>query len=202
MAASPNPPSEASPLIPMPEKTAALSSVDDNQSITVLAPPTSEEQNTLPSDMDLPASSLEGRRSADISVSSHSSHGQAPSPPPKSPKNLRNSLTRGLKRMSLSRSPSFKSLSASSNSGHATSVSPPLPSSHPPSSFRPIPARNKIRTLYPAAMYCHEVQSQRTAQERCAIYAQKINELYICDCGLADWVLEATIRRMFSWLHC
>jgi hypothetical protein len=48
-------------------------------------------------------------------------------------------------------------------------------------------------------MYCHEVQSQRSAQERCFIYAQKINELYICDCGLSDWVVEATFRREYRF---
>ncbi|KAJ7591349.1 hypothetical protein C8J56DRAFT_825421 [Mycena floridula] len=136
--------------------------------------------------------STEERSSAEFSSNSHSpsnSLSTAPSLPPKSPKGFRNSLSRGLKRMSLPRTPSMKSSSRSSSDGRHSGSLPRTPS---PPLIRP---RMKIKTLYPAAMYCHEVHGQRSAQERCTIYAQKINELYSCDCGLGDWVFEAQIRR-------
>ncbi|KAF8897249.1 hypothetical protein BD779DRAFT_1795983 [Infundibulicybe gibba] len=127
-----------------------------------------------------------------------------PSPPPKS---FRNSLTTNLKRFSsLPRTPSSSSRSAkrlSAGSSTQYSPTPPSPLALPPS---PGPApvsqgsaqRVKIRSQYPAAMFCSEVLSRRSALERCAIYAHKINELYMHDCGLGDWVLEARFRDKAS----
>jgi hypothetical protein len=116
----------------------------------------------------------------------------APSPPPKS---FRNSLTVNLKRLSLPRTASLSSKSARSrrwsggNTHHSSSpsihrVSPPLL----------VP---KIRSTNPAALFCHEVHSQRTTSERCLIYATKINELHLYDCGLSEWVVNMKSRGLF-----
>lgn len=96
--------------------------------------------------------------------------------------------------MSLPRTPSYKSLVRSSSIGHSGSQ-PRTPSPTPISSL-PRQQRPKIRSLYPAAMYCHEVYSIRNVQERCLLYAQKINELYSCDCGLGDWLLAAQLQSL------
>jgi len=55
---------------------------------------------------------------------------------------------------------------------------------------------------WPSAMVCQEVhgsgKKKLTSAERCSIYAQKINELYIYDSGLTDWVLEMKFRGKFA----
>lgn len=117
---------------------------------------------------------------------------EAPSPPPKS---LGNSLTTNLKRFSsLPRAPSLSSKS-NSRSSSATSYSSRTPSL----SIHHVvqPHRPKIRSRDPAALFCHEVFSQRTPMERCVIYATKINELYLHDCGLSDWVTEMKNRGAY-----
>ncbi|KAJ3795181.1 hypothetical protein GGU11DRAFT_245774 [Lentinula aff. detonsa] len=138
----------------------------------------------------------------------------APSPPPKS---FRHSITTGLKRMSLPRSPSAKSLSRTSHDRERSSNEDET-SNHPlpdlPQAqfinFRPsVPLRNmqslqKVSRPYitplqpisfkrkidpnPAAMFCSEVTAKRNASERCVLYAQKINELWMFDCGLEEWM--------------
>ncbi|KAK7060231.1 hypothetical protein VNI00_000996 [Paramarasmius palmivorus] len=150
------------------------------------------------------------------SLDSHS-RDPTPSPPPKS---FRNSFTHGLKRLSLngsiSRSPSIggrRSLSHSRN-GSTSSTLPPLPNdavlsfsptpSPSPPPMTPPPespykviqphAHRRIRDPAPAALFCHEVYTTRSASERCMIYAKKINELYLYDCGLGDWLFEAKIH--------
>jgi hypothetical protein len=65
----------------------------------------------------------------------------------------------------------------------------PVPFSLPAPRPRP-----KIKSRYPSAMYCSEVFSRKTSGERCAIYAQKINQLYMYDSGLGDWIVETRIR--------
>ncbi|KAF8204890.1 hypothetical protein BJ912DRAFT_1073256 [Pholiota molesta] len=115
--------------------------------------------------------------------------GEAPSPPPKS---FRNSLTTNLKRFSsLPRTPSLSSKSArrsSESTRHSSRT--PSPSIHMFSR----PAFKKIKATNPAALFCHEVHSQTTTLQRCAIYAAKINELYIHDCGLSEWVDDTKSR--------
>lgn len=64
------------------------------------------------------------------------------------------------------------------------------------------PVRRKVVMQWPAAMYCNEIHAgggkkRMTTSERCAIYAQKINELYIYDCGLSEWVVEMKFRGTF-----
>ncbi|KAK0190767.1 hypothetical protein F5146DRAFT_1223606 [Armillaria mellea] len=110
------------------------------------------------------------RVSAELSISSGDDLPPTPSPPPKS---LRNSLTRGLRRMSLPRTPSRT----------------PSPPQLPPS------PRPKIKALYPSAMYCSELSAKLSTLERCALYTAKINELALYDCGLSDWLFEARIRN-------
>ena len=113
--------------------------------------------------------------------------GDAPSPPPKS---FRHQISNNLKRLSsLPRAPSLSSRSNRRVSeGSQYSSRTPSPSVlHRVRSSRP--SRKMIATN-PAALYCHEVYSQNTTLQRCAIYAAKINELYLYDCGLSDWIAE------------
>ncbi|KAJ3977532.1 hypothetical protein EV361DRAFT_863793 [Lentinula raphanica] len=152
------------------------------------------------------------------SDSRSSTHSPAPSPPPKS---FRHSITTGLKRMSLPRSPSGKSLSRGSHERERSSTEENDSSHHPLPDIPqaqllnfqpPVPLRNiqsiqnyqKVTRPFitplqpikhkrkidpsPAAMFCSEVTSRRNASERCMLYAQKINELYMYDCGLGDWM--------------
>lgn len=115
--------------------------------------------------------------------------GRTPSPPPKS---FRHTVTANLKRFSsLPRTPSYKSYGGSSSNGQASrtpSVSslPPLP-----------PPRRKIISQSPSAMFYMDVIAKKTTMERCIGYAQKINELYIYDCGLSDWVMDAQSKGAF-----
>ncbi|RDB23266.1 hypothetical protein Hypma_009641 [Hypsizygus marmoreus] len=124
--------------------------------------------------------------------------GETPSPPPKS---FRNSLATNLKRFSsLPRTPSISSRSTRSarrsSGGTQYSSRTPSPSlmlpQHPPP--HPPPPLPKIRSQYPAAMFCNEISSKKTSLERCLLYAQKINELYMYDCGLGDWTIETKLR--------
>ncbi|KAJ3754375.1 hypothetical protein EV360DRAFT_51777, partial [Lentinula raphanica] len=132
------------------------------------------------------------------SDSRSSTHSPAPSPPPKS---FRHSITTGLKRMSLPRSPSGKSLSRGSHERERSSTEENDSSHHPlpdiPQAqllnFQP-PHKRKIDPS-PAAMFCSEVTSRRNASERCMLYAQKINELYMYDCGLGDWMEQMRGRE-------
>lgn len=122
------------------------------------------------------------KRSASVSSST------APSPPPKS---FRNNLATNLKRFSsLPRTPSRASRRSSAQYSHTSSRTPS------PSVQVRSPQR-KIIDFNPAAMFCHEVYQQRTPAERCQIYIEKINELYIHDCGLSGWLLEMKHRGMF-----
>lgn len=120
---------------------------------------------------------------------------EAPSPPPKS---FRNSLTTNMKRLSLPRSASLSSKSGRdrrwSGGGSSRTPSPSLRRVSPPPRFQKIKLRN------PAALFCHEVHSQRTTSERCLIYATKINELYLYDSGLSEWVINTKTRGLSHFL--
>ncbi|KIY73772.1 hypothetical protein CYLTODRAFT_485275 [Cylindrobasidium torrendii FP15055 ss-10] len=124
---------------------------------------------------------------------------ETPSPPPKS---LRDSLTRGLKRMSLSRTSSLSSTSSSPPPAPYNRLGPPSTAHFAPSHRPPL---HKIKTLYPAAMYCPELHPipgsgapKLNSIDRCKLYTQKINELYVHDCGLGDWLFEARDRSRSS----
>ncbi|KAG6903337.1 hypothetical protein C0995_013090 [Termitomyces sp. Mi166 len=115
--------------------------------------------------------------------------GETPSPPPKS---FRNSLTTNLKRLSssLPRTPSLSSKSRRSSGTYYSSRTP-----SPSMQSMPLPPpRPKIVSASPPAMFCAEISTKKTSLERCSLYAQKINELYMYDSGLADWTIEAKQR--------
>ncbi|KAF5387915.1 hypothetical protein D9615_000140 [Tricholomella constricta] len=114
---------------------------------------------------------------------------ETPSPPPKS---FRNSLTKNLRRLSssLPRTPSLSSKSGRS-SGTYYSSRTPSPSMH----MIPLPpVRQKIKSQHPPAMFFAEITTRKTSLERCTLYAQKINELYMYDSGLGDWTIETKLR--------
>jgi hypothetical protein len=50
------------------------------------------------------------------------------------------------------------------------------------------PSRPRIRARSPDAMHFKDVLAKKTSVERAIGYANKINELYMYDCGLGDWV--------------
>lgn len=114
--------------------------------------------------------------------------------PSSSPRRL-GTLAANLKRFSsLPRTPSRRSekrLSAGSRSSNASSMSPlpevpPLPRSPPPI--------HKIVSPWPSAMFYADVVAKKTALERSLGYAEKINELYIYDCGLSDFLEETRAK--------
>ncbi|KAF9534937.1 hypothetical protein CPB83DRAFT_843183 [Crepidotus variabilis] len=122
------------------------------------------------------------------SPASHDHHyaTDVPSPPNKS---LRQSITKNIKRLSaLPRAPSISSKSdrrLSSEMRYSSRTPSPRHSGDSPQlSFK------KIKSTDPAALFCHEVYGQNTTLQRCYIYASKINELYLYDCGLSDWITE------------
>lgn len=51
-----------------------------------------------------------------------------------------------------------------------------------------LPSRVKIKSTSPDAMFFSDLLSKRSAHERTLGYAKKINELYMCDCGLTEWI--------------
>ncbi|KAJ7781537.1 hypothetical protein B0H16DRAFT_1818978 [Mycena metata] len=143
------------------------------------------------------------------SYSPPSQHGSDNSPGPiPPPKSLKASLTIGLKKRfssSLPRTPSpskplARSSSTSTRSSRLSSSPPIIPvalPTPPVSASVPIqmpPRRRKIIALHPSALISSDVASRKSAQERCFLYAQKINELYVHDCGLSEWVVEARFR--------
>lgn len=127
-----------------------------------------------------------------------------PSPPSKSPlMGLKNDLAEekgatlsslslkgtllNMKRFSsLPRTPSRASI-PSPSSERLESPSP----SYAPSVVTPIRVvpRKRIRAAWPLAMQCYDVVAKKSPLERAMGYAEKINELSMYDCGLAEWVM-------------
>ncbi|KAG6911751.1 hypothetical protein DXG01_008001 [Tephrocybe rancida] len=185
-------------------------SVDDNSSgddvppITVIQPmqlieeQDDQEDQDVSTDMRSSLTSIQRRRSDDLSNGSQSPpylghSGETPSPPPKT---FRNSLTTNIKRLSssLPRTPSLSSKSRRS-SGTYYSSRTPSPSMH---TIPLPPARPKIISVYPPAMFYADITARKSSQERCSLYAQKINELYMYDTGLSDWTIETKLRGTFE----
>ncbi|KAH6915439.1 hypothetical protein BKA70DRAFT_1258939 [Coprinopsis sp. MPI-PUGE-AT-0042] len=82
-----------------------------------------------------------------------------------------------------------------SGHGHHRYRSPsPSLERHHRGGIRPTKRRRKVVDPNPSAMFCHEVYQQRTTAERCQIYIEKINELYMHDCGLEGWLVEMKLR--------
>ncbi|KAJ6539081.1 hypothetical protein B0H19DRAFT_341987 [Mycena capillaripes] len=127
------------------------------------------------------------------SYSPPSQEGVTPSPPPKS---FKTNLTTGLRRFSsLPRtpSPSNRSLGRSSSTSTRSRGRTPSPSIAPvslPSVPIQMLRRRKIVSRNPPALSSADIVSRKSALERCALYAQKINELYVLDCGLENWMAE------------
>jgi hypothetical protein len=63
--------------------------------------------------------------------------------------------------------------------------------------------RQKMVVQWPSAMFCNEIHTagkrKLSSSEKCAIYARKINELYMYDCGLTDWTLEMRFRGAYAF---
>jgi hypothetical protein len=105
--------------------------------------------------------------------------GATPSPPPKS---VRNSApARARRDFTLPRTPS------ESRSTSTRTPSPP-----------PVRRRHVRRTeRHPQAMHFADVISRKNPIERAVGYADKINELYNLDCGLAGWLVDVRTRGRF-----
>ncbi|KAK7061481.1 hypothetical protein R3P38DRAFT_2829756 [Favolaschia claudopus] len=57
-----------------------------------------------------------------------------------------------------------------------------------------VPRKRKVVSRNPPALSSADIFGRKSALERCSVYAQKINELYLLDCGLSDWVVETRLR--------
>lgn len=55
----------------------------------------------------------------------------------------------------------------------------------------------KIISPWPDAMSFSDVLAKRTPLERSMGYAMKINELYVSDCGLEEFLIEVQYRREY-----
>src|SRR5262249_33282572 len=89
---------------------------------------------------------------------------------------------------------SSKRLSSPASSKKARTSSPAsvsLPPTPPPRDLPPLPSRRppmqKVKCFNPPALLASEILSRQSSMERSMLYAEKINELYMQDCGLADW---------------
>lgn len=111
--------------------------------------------------------------------------------PPETPlKGLRRSLTTKVRR--LSRAASLSSKSGASRSSQETRYSQrtPSPLSNYQARASPLNSHRRVISMNPAALFCHEIGGQTTTLQRCSIYANKINELSMYDCGLSDWIVQ------------
>lgn len=117
----------------------------------------------------------------------HLSVEQPPEPPLKG---LRRSLTTKVKRFSsISRAASLSSKSTNRSSQDTRRSSrTPSPLAHYATPTTISSSHNKIILMNPSALFCHEVVGQTTTLQRCYIYANKINELAMYDCGLSSWI--------------
>ncbi|KAH7916153.1 hypothetical protein BJ138DRAFT_996455 [Hygrophoropsis aurantiaca] len=178
---------------------------------TVIEPPRfSEGKNSRPA-LEIRRISISLDRSQQATPSSEESRGRSsPDPdrtlplerspplPPKqdpqdadAPRPLKNALN--IKRFSsLPRTPSIMSLNRLS-SGSKRSSRTPSPSILPPIPRSP-PVVVKIKSSWPPAMHFAEVVVKKSALERSLGYAHKINELYMYDCGLGDWLWETKYK--------
>lgn len=150
------------------------------------------------------ASSSPDRKAASLreSLRSSPSAKAMPLPPPKaslspgleearmstngSPSNPFKSTLSNLKRFSnLPRTPSSLSMRSSSQL-HATPSSSRTPSPAYPAT--PRPGHQKVINPWPDAMTFRDVSVMKNPAERAVAYAQKIQELTMCDTGLSEWI--------------
>jgi len=112
-------------------------------------------------------------------------------------KGLRRGLTTKVKRFSsISRTASLSSKSRSSQDTRNSSRTP-SPLANYQTRMPPMNSQ-KVKSMNPAALFCHEIGGQTTSLQRCSIYANKINELSMYDCGLSDWIVQMKDQ---SWLN-
>ncbi|KAG2158916.1 uncharacterized protein EDB93DRAFT_1325021 [Suillus bovinus] len=57
-----------------------------------------------------------------------------------------------------------------------------------------LPPVQKIKSAWPPSMHFADVIVKKNALDRSVGYAQKINELYLYDCGLGDWIVETRYK--------
>ncbi|KAG2152903.1 hypothetical protein DEU56DRAFT_879707 [Suillus clintonianus] len=95
---------------------------------------------------------------------------------------------------SLPRTPSPMSLNQPSGGSKSSSRTPsPSLVVHRPVR-RVLPPVQKIKSTWPPAMHFADVIVKKNALDRSVGYAQKINELYMYDCGLGDWIVETRYK--------
>ncbi|KAH7930016.1 hypothetical protein BV22DRAFT_1055597 [Leucogyrophana mollusca] len=153
--------------------------------------PDQSQQTTPTSDESRGRSSLDLDRTLPLEPS-------PPLPPKRDYQGLENSPLKkalNIKRFSsLPRTPSLMSLNRLSTSSKRSSRTP-SPSVLPPVPRLP-PSVEKIKSSWPSAMHFADVIVKKSALERSAGYAHKINELYMYDCGLGDWIVETRYKAI------
>ncbi|KAG2077673.1 hypothetical protein BDR04DRAFT_1088775 [Suillus decipiens] len=110
------------------------------------------------------------------------------------PSDLRVRSALSIKRFSsLPRTPSPVSLVQPSMESKVSSRTPsPSFVDHPvPKALLPV---QKIKSAWPPAMHFADVAVKKNTLDRSVGYAQKINELYMYDCGLGDWIVETRYK--------
>jgi hypothetical protein len=114
-----------------------------------------------------------------------------PSPPPKSLRHITPKST--LKRdATLPKIPSHApSVRTTFSDLHSTYTS------SPPHSPKLRLEHRRIISPNPQAMYFADVLSKKSCLERSVGYAQKINELYLYDTGLGDWLSDVKSRGRY-----
>lgn len=120
--------------------------------------------------------------------------------PPLPAKNERQSLdlrvrsALSIKRFSsLPRPPSQMSANRLST-GSKKSSRTPSPSQVGHRGSRVLPPVEKVKSANPPAMHFADVIVKKSALDRSLGYAQKINQLYTCDSGLEEWVVETRYK--------
>lgn len=116
--------------------------------------------------------------------------GSTPSPPPKSSRHLPSTMIAARRDGTLPRTPS----NTISIMSALTDLYPPSSPESPPTSPMKRLQHRRTKSLNPHAMMLGDAPNKKTALERCAAYANKINELYLYDCGLDEWISDVKLR--------
>lgn len=110
------------------------------------------------------------------------------------PSDLRIRSALSIKRFSsLPRTPSPISLiqPLTERKGSSRTPSPSFVGHSVPKTLPPV---QKVKSAWPPAMHFADVAVKKNALDRSVGYAQKINELYMYDCGLGDWIAETRYK--------
>lgn len=117
-----------------------------------------------------------------------------PLPAKNEPSDLRVRSALSIKRFSsLPRTPSPISLIQPSIESKRSSRTP-SPSFVGHSVAKILPPVQKVKSAWPPGMHFADVVVKKNALDRSVGYAQKINELYMYDCGLGDWIVETRYK--------